>query len=103
MLAFRDIDRLGDEIDDLVAQAESYLKESGLRRIRRSPLTRMLKAVPLLTGPVGAAQDLAESLETSAHVAANPLAYFAFAQVELKLDERYHAQPESVALLEFFS
>jgi hypothetical protein len=103
VLVFRAVDRLAEEIEELVNEAEEYLKDAGLRRLHRSPLIRILKSVPLLSDPVTAAQETAQSLETSAHVEDHPLAYFAFARAELQLDPHYDGAPPHEALIEAFA
>jgi hypothetical protein len=82
----RAVDRLSEEIEDLVGQAEAYLREAGFRRISRSPLLRLMKFIPGASGPVDAATSSAEALEAARKFESEPLAYFAFAREELKLD-----------------
>jgi hypothetical protein len=85
----RQLSREAQEIEELLTQAEAYLGEAGLRRTRRSPLLRIAKAVPGASAPVGAVLETAASLEKGAAIEQEPLAYFAFARVELKLDARW--------------
>lgn len=100
-LQVRALDRLGEEVVELTAEAEAYLREAGLRRVSRSPLLRMLKVVPGLSGRLSAAQEAAETLQIETHVESEPLAYLAFARAELKLAEGYESHSEK-ALAEIF-
>ncbi len=87
----RQLSREAQEIEDLLTQAGAYLGEAGLRRVRRSSLLRVAKVVPGASGPVGGVLETAASLEKGAAIEREPLAYFAFARVELKLDARWTA------------
>jgi hypothetical protein len=99
---FRQVDRFTEEIDELVGEAERYLGEAGLRQIRRTQLLQVLKFAPGLSAPVGATLDTAASLETASDFAQEPLAYLAFARVELRLDARYRGRAESEPLVALF-
>jgi hypothetical protein len=100
-LRVRALDRVQSEIDDLVAEAEAYLREGGVRRISRAPFIRVLKATPLAGRAIGAVQETAASLETATRIQTEPLAYFALAQAEIKAG-RYRAV-DSTPLIEQFS
>lgn len=99
---FRQVDRFTEEIENLVGEAERYLSEAGLRKIRRTPLLRMLKFAPGLSAPVGATLETAASLETAGDFTREPLAYLAFARVELRLDARYWGRAGSEPLVALF-
>jgi len=62
----------------------------------------MLKFVPALAGPATAVQETAETLQTATGIEAEPLAYLAFARVELELNSAYRTRPESAPLAEVF-
>jgi hypothetical protein len=88
-LQVRALDRLSDEVVELTAEAEAYLREAGLRRVSRSPLLRMLKVVPGLSGRLSAAHEAAETLQSDTRVDSEALAYLAFARAELELAPSY--------------
>jgi hypothetical protein len=102
-LELRAIERIADYVDQLVPQVRAYLREAGFRRVRRSPLVRMLKFVPFLSGPASALQDTAGSLETATHVEAEPLAYLALARVKLGPEVTYGVAPGRAPLVEAFA
>jgi len=103
VLVFRAVDRLAEQIEEATGEAEQYLKEAGLRRVHRSPLTRILKTVPVASAPAAAAQEVAQSLQTATDLETDPLAYFAFARTELRLVPRYTLSPRHAALVEAFA
>ena len=103
VLHFRALDRIAEEIEELTAQVEAYLRESGIRRIRRSGLLRILKVVPGLSGPIEAAQETAAVLATAPDVTGEPLAYLAFARAELRLASAYGPAPGALPLAQVFA
>jgi hypothetical protein len=103
-MQLRMLDRIADEIEELVIEVEAYLSEGGFRRVRRSTLVHLLKIVPGLTGSIAAVQGAAGTLETAGRIEVNPLAYLAFAHTELRLDNRRLAVPwDQRLLVEAFS
>jgi hypothetical protein len=100
-LQVRMLDRVRSEVDDLVAVAEAYLQESGVRRIARAPLIRMLKAAPVAGRAADALQDTAASLETATRLQNEPLAYLALARAEMNAG-RYRAA-RAMPLIEQFA
>jgi hypothetical protein len=100
----REIDRIAEEVEELIEGVEAYLTESGFRRLRRSSLLSLLQAAPGVGGSAAALQGAAGKLERAGHVETKPLAYLAFARTELRLDRedagRMMPQP---LLLETFS
>jgi hypothetical protein len=99
VMQLRRIDRIAEEVDELVREVEAYLGEAGFRGLRRSALVHLLKIVPGLAGPVSAAQGAAGALERTEHIEIHPLAYLAFARRELHLDARRLAIPWDQHLL----
>jgi hypothetical protein len=99
---FREVDRFTEEMEELVGEAERYLNEAGLRQISRTPLLRVLKFAPGLSAPVDATIETAASLETASDFAREPLAYLAFARVELRLGDRYRIPADSEPLVALF-
>lgn len=98
----RAVDRLVEEASEQVKAVEAYLKEAGLRRIKRSPLLSLLKVVPAARAAVDATRDLAGALESDQGVASEPLAYLAFANVELRLAARFKGERGVPPLAEVF-
>jgi hypothetical protein len=92
-LRFRKLDRIIEEADERATQAESYMKESGIRRFARSALLKLLKFVPFLHDPVETAQEIAEATLRHPNLASEPLAYLAFARAEFSPITRYRVDP----------
>jgi len=76
----RAVDRVADEVAELAEQAEAYLRESGIRRLTRSP----------------------QALETAGSLNTEALAYLALARAELGLDAGYHTLPGNAPFVEIF-
>lgn len=89
----RRLDRLVEEAEQRVRQAEAYLREAGVRRIARSHLLRWLKLVPAIAGPAGGIQDIAAGSLKQGDFLREPLAYLAFARTEFDTTERYQVDP----------
>jgi hypothetical protein len=101
VLQSRFIDRIGDELQQRSEEAEAYMRELGLRRISRSSMLRVLKFIPVLSGSIQTAQDLAENLRTSQNFEAQPLAYLAFAYATFAPVQNYKIDPTTgVPLIE---
>jgi len=86
-------DRIVDEFGQRLTQAAAYLRETGVRKVKKSTMLRILKAVPLLSNPVGALQDIADSMISNPEFETQPLAYLAFASHELRLLTTYEIDP----------
>lgn len=94
ILRFRFMDRIEDELLQRSEEAEAYLNEQGFRHVSRSSLLRVLKFIPGLKDPIENAQDLAENLQTSQSLTAEPLAYLAFARAAFGPQEQsYRVNP----------
>lgn len=93
ILRFRMLDRIGEEVEERVVEAEAYLEEAGLRRISRSSFVRAFKFVPFLKDPIESAQDLAENMMTKPDFESEPLAYLAFARAAFVPTRLYRPQP----------
>jgi hypothetical protein len=78
----RQIDRLTDELTQMVGQAEAYLNETFQRRIAGSRVLRWAKYLPVVSHAADATRDVADSLVTQADFRMEPLAYLAFAHTE---------------------
>lgn len=89
----RRIDRIVEEADHVAAEAQRYMAEAGFRRIERSSFLRLLKFVPLLSGPVDALQGWAAAHQTVGDFESKPLAYIGFARTELRLVTRFEIDP----------
>jgi hypothetical protein len=74
----RTLDRLHEEVEERVEQAEQYLKELPLKRVGRSSLLKLMKVIPLVEG----IQDSAESMRSHPDFEREPLAYLAFARAQ---------------------
>jgi len=98
----RALERVAEEVAELAAEAEAYLKEAGIRRLTRSPLIRMLKVAPPLAVPVSGVLETAQALETAGSLNSEALAYLALARAELGLDAGYRTLSGNAPLVEVF-
>ncbi|WP_203711427.1 DUF6236 family protein [Asanoa siamensis] len=99
ILRFRLLDRVRDQLEDQVSEAETYLRELSLKRISRSSILKILTFVPFLKDPIEAGQDLAESARTNPAFDAEPLAYLAFARTAFAPGQRLVADDSARATL----
>lgn len=104
VLRFRLLDRIRDELEDQIAEAEAYLRELPLKSVSRSSILKMLKFVPFLKDPIEAGQDVAESLRSNPNFESEPLAYLAFARATFAPARRFTPkQVEDISLVEAIS
>jgi hypothetical protein len=104
VLRFRLLDRIRDELEDRISEAETYLRELPLKAVSRSSLLKVLKFVPFLKDPVEAGQDSLESLRTNPDFETEPLAYLAFARSAFATARRFTPrQTGDLALIEAIS
>ncbi|MCZ2847413.1 hypothetical protein [Modestobacter sp. VKM Ac-2978] len=92
---FRMLDRVIDEVNDQVTEAETYLREAGLRRLSRSSLLRVCKFIPGVGGYAGNTRELAESLQSNPDFRTKPLAYLAFARTTFRPIETFRVDPRT--------
>lgn len=104
VLRFRLLDRLRDELEDQIAEAEAYLRELPLKAVSRSSLLKILKFVPVLKDSIEAGQEFAESARTNPNFNAEPLAYLAFARATFVPAGRFKPNPaEGIPLIQAVS
>ncbi|MCX4387299.1 DUF6236 family protein [Micromonospora peucetia] len=104
VLRFRLLDRLRDELEDQITEAETYLRELSLNKISRSSLLKLLKVIPVLKDSIEAGQDLAENARTNPNFDAEPLAYLAFARTMFAPARHFApSHPERFPLVEAVS
>jgi len=104
VLRFRLLDRVRDELEDQIAEAEAYLREFPLKAVSRSSLLKILKFVPILKDPIETGQDLAESARGNPNFNAEPLAYLAFARATFAPASRFKPNPaDGIPLIETVS
>jgi hypothetical protein len=80
---YRIIDLAQQEAEDTLERVTAYLEEGGMRRIARSSLIKALRFIPGAAAPLRNLQDLAGATLTEPQLHRHPLAYLAFASVEL--------------------
>lgn len=78
----RHLDRIVDEMEDRVEQAERYIREGLQRRVARSPLLRWAKFIPMIGRGADAAREVANTGLMEGDFRVEPLAYLAFASAE---------------------
>jgi hypothetical protein len=88
----RRLDRLADELDERVQQAETYLQESVQRRVARSSLFRWAKLVPAGRA-AGVVQEQAQASLREPEFTREPLAYLAFARAQFAPRATYRINP----------
>ncbi|MEU5950371.1 hypothetical protein ABZ793_33175 [Micromonospora sp. NPDC047465] len=104
VLRFRLLDRIRDELEDQIAEAEAYLRELPLKSVSRSSILKVLKFVPFLKDPIEAGQDIAESFRSNPNFESEPLAYLAFARATFAPARRFTLnQEEDISLVEAIS
>lgn len=104
VLRFRLLDRIRDELEDQVAEAETYLRELPLKAVSRSSLLKILKFIPLLKDPIEAGQDFAEGSRTNPGFESQPLAYLAFARTTFAPARRFRPNlTDGLSLIEAVS
>ncbi|SCL70708.1 hypothetical protein GA0070606_5486 [Micromonospora citrea] len=94
VLRFRLLDRIRDELEDRIAEAEAYLRELPLKSVSRSSILKLLKFVPFLKDPIEAGQDAAESFRSNPNFESEPLAYLAFARATFASARRFTPKQE---------
>ncbi|MEU1605205.1 hypothetical protein [Micromonospora matsumotoense] len=104
VLRFRLLERITDELEDQISEAETYLRELPLKSVARSSLLKVLKFVPFLKDPIEAGQDTLESLRTNPNFETEPLAYLAFARNAFATARRFTpCQNGDLSLIEAIS
>ena len=88
----RALDDLGDEVREETERVESYLRESGVRAIVRSPLVTIFKVLPGLKDLIDAAKDLLRR-GVQAPRPSEALSYLAFANAAFAPRTRYTTDP----------
>lgn len=78
----RHLDRIGDELEQRVEDAERYMHETLRRRVAHSPLLRWAKFIPTIGRGAEAAREVAGSGLMERDFKVEPLAYLAFASTE---------------------
>jgi hypothetical protein len=81
-------DRLESEFQDAIQQVEAYMSESRFGRILRSPWCALVGVIPGLGAPTQAAAAAAEIALPAKPMPRSPLAYAAFASLELTQHQR---------------
>lgn len=104
VLRFRLLDRVRDELEDQIAEAEAHLRELPLKAVSRSSLLKILKFIPGLKDPIENLQDLAGSARSNPNFSVEPLAYLAFARTTFAPAPRFKPSPtEGIPLVEAVS
>jgi hypothetical protein len=98
-LRYRMLDRLAEEVEERVREAEAYLREAQIRRISRSSLLRVSRLIPGAGDYTGRAQDVAGSLQKHADFESQPLAYLAFARTTFRARQTFEIDPWTGRLL----
>jgi hypothetical protein len=78
----RHLDRMGDELQQRVEEAERYMHETLRRRVARSPLLTWAKFIPMIGRGAEAAREVADTGLMQGDFRVEPLAYLAFASTE---------------------
>jgi hypothetical protein len=99
VLRFRMLDRIRDELDDRIVEAEIYLRELPTRAVARSSILKFLKFIPGLKDPIEVGQDLAQNAMTNPDFESEPLAYLAFARADFFPSRHFQPNQDGRVLL----